>query len=329
MLHSEIRKSLMGAAESGSVFQAVIFDGPEGIGKKTLARDFAMALHCENSGQKPCGVCPACVKHKTKNHPDYFELTPPKDKKNIPVASVRSACDELFIRPVISDRKILFIPEADLCEAPAQNAMLKCFEEPPPYAVIILAARDLSALLDTIKSRAAIYTLNPCPLEEIKSFILENYPKKASEADFIAAFSDGIAGQAKLLCENEELSLMRKDFLTLLSEFGKSRYRALKAADFVSDNQESEEFLFGLMLSFFRDGASISHGCEKIINGDFLPQIKSFAASSDKKGLALALSLLTNAKKDKSKNANYSLFITELVIRLWEVLHGNSNRCKI
>lgn len=322
MLHSEIRKSLMGSLESGRVFQAVIFEGPEGIGKKTLARDFAMALHCESNEKKPCGICPSCVKHKTGNHPDYFELTLQKDKKSIPVASVRSACEELFIKPVISDRKILFIPEADLCEAPAQNAMLKCFEEPPPYAVIILAAKDMSSLLDTIKSRAAIYTLNPCPSEEIKEFLLKNYPEKASEADFIAAFSDGIIGQAKLLCENEELSLMRKEFLSLLSEFGKSRYRALKAADFISDNPDSEEFLFGLLLSFFRDATALCQGCENIINADFFKEIKSFAASSDKKGLVRALSFLTKAKNDKSKNANYSLFITELVIRLWEVLHG-------
>ena len=137
MLHEAIRKNLIKTAESGDIFSALILSGPEGIGKGTIAREFAAAIHCEAESGRPCGVCPSCVKHKTGNHPDYFELTPEPGKKNISVSAVRSACENLFIKPLISDRKILFIPEADLCEAPAQNAMLKCFEEPPPYAVII------------------------------------------------------------------------------------------------------------------------------------------------------------------------------------------------
>lgn len=321
MLHEAIRKNLIKTAESGDIFSALILSGPEGIGKRTIAREFAAAIHCEAESGRPCGVCPSCVKHKTGNHPDYFELTAEPGKKNISVSAVRSACENLFIKPLISDRKILFIPEADLCEAPAQNAMLKCFEEPPPYAVIILAVRDLSALLDTIKSRAAIIPINPEPEEGIRSFVKENYPDSAKNADFIAAFSCGIVKKAVLLSENAELSEKRAHLLSLLSSFSKSRLAAIRAADFLSENQDGEEFLYELTSSYFRDAAALKCGGKKLINSDFSSQIRAFSSSHTKKQLVSALSLLAYAKNDKSKNANYGLFTEDLLLRLWEVLH--------
>lgn len=321
MLYEAIRKNLIKSAESGDIFSALIFSGPEGIGKKTLARMFAAAIHCEAKEGKPCGVCPSCVKHRTGNHPDYFELVPEDGKKNISVSAVRSACEELFIKPLISDKKILFVPEADLCEAPAQNAMLKCFEEPPPYAVIILAARDLSSLLDTIKSRAAIIPVNPEPEENIREFITKTYPECEKSAAFIAAFSCGIVKKAVLLAENEELSDKRTHLLSLLSSFSKSRLSALKTADFLTQNQDIEEFLYELVFTFFRDAAALKCGGNKLINSDFSAQIRAFGSTHTKKQLLDALSLIAYAKNDKSKNANYSLFIGDLLLRLWEVLH--------
>ena len=123
-MHEAIRESLWLSLSKDRVFHAIIFEGPSGIGKRTLGREFAMALHCEGD-VKPCGKCHACIKHKTGNHPDYIEVTPEKDKKAISVKVIREAVEDLYIKPLISDRKVIFIPEADLCEKAAQNAMLK------------------------------------------------------------------------------------------------------------------------------------------------------------------------------------------------------------
>lgn len=321
MLHSDLQKRLSDTVQRNDIFHAVIFSGPTGVGKKTLARSFAAAMHCEAPSNKPCGVCPSCIKHKTGNHPDYAELIPENGKKTISVASVRSACEELFIKPIISDRKILFIPSAQLCEAAAQNAMLKCFEEPPPYAVIMLAVNDLSALLDTIKSRAVIYNVNPVSEKKLSEFIKEKYPEKAAEAGFIAAFSGGIVGKAISLAEDGELTDKRRALLALLSSFHKSRYAALRIADALSDDAGQEEFLYELLISFLRDAAAVKFDCGNIINKDFLSDIKKFSSEVSERALVSALSSAASAKDNKSKNANYGLFITDLVLRLWEVLH--------
>ncbi len=321
MIHEEIKKGLNHLIETDRVFHAIIFSGTEGIGKKTLARDFAMAIHCE-SDNKPCGKCPSCIKHKTGNHPDFREIHPEKGKKIIGVDVVREAFEDLYIKPLISDKKIIFIPEADLLEAPGQNAMLKNFEEPPSYGVVILAVKNLSSLLSTIKSRAVIYELNPVKKGEIEEILKENYPEKANEASFLASFSGGIIGKAVTLCESEEFAALRKEVTDLLSEFPKSRFAALRLADYFKEREDKEGALTDIALSFLRDLSVFKEGSEDFINSDIREKIVTAGKSVSKKGAFDALLLFSEAKGKKAKTAIYDLWITNLFIEMWEVLNG-------
>lgn len=321
MLHEDIVKGLNNLIEKDRVFHAVVFSGTEGIGKKTLARSFAMAIHCE-SENRPCGKCPSCIKHKTGNHPDYKEVHPEKGKKSIGVDVVREAFEDLYIKPLISDKKIIFIPEADLLEAPGQNAMLKSFEEPPSYGVIILAVKNLSSLLSTIKSRAVIYELNPAPEAEIETILKENYPEKEAEIPFYKSFSGGIIGKAVALCESGEFSSLRSEVTDLLKNFPKSRFGALKLADFFKEREDKEAMLFDITLSFFRDLAVLKEGSDDFLNSDIAEKIEEAGKSVSKKGIVAALSLLSESKGKKAKNAIYDLWITNLFIEMWEVLNG-------
>ncbi len=322
MIHEDIKKGLNHLIENDRVFHAVIFSGTEGIGKKTLARSFAMAIHCESENMRPCGICPSCIKHKTGNHPDYREVLPEKGKKIIGVDVVREAFEDLYIKPLISDKKIIFIPEADLLEAPGQNAMLKSFEEPPSYGVIILAVKNMSSLLATIKSRAVIYELNPVPEAKIGDIIKEKYPEKAAEIPFLASFSGGIIGKAISLCESEEFSALRKEAINLLLSFPISRFGALKLSDFFKGKEDKESVLFDIALSFFRDLSACKEGADEFINSDIGDKIKEVASKVSKKGAAEAPFLLSEAKSKKAKNAIYDLWITNLFIEMWEVLNG-------
>lgn len=322
MIHEEITKGLNHLIETDRIFHAVIFSGSEGIGKKTLARSFAMAIHCESEHNRPCGVCPSCIKHKTGNHPDFLEVHPEKDKKIMGVNVIREAFEDLYIKPLISDKKIIFIPDADMLEAPGQNAMLKSFEEPPPYGVIILAVKKLSSLLGTIKSRAVIYELNPAPTSKIEEILKEKYPEKEKEIPFYASFSGGLIGKAVNFCESEDFSALRDEEIKLLTEFPKSRYGALRLADFFKEREDKDSYTFDIALSFFRDLAAGKEGSLDFINSDIKDKIVSLGANISKKGAAKALFLLSEAKTKKSKNAIYDLWITNLFIEMWEVLNG-------
>ncbi len=321
MIHEDIKKRLKYLIKSDNTFHANIFLGPEGIGKRTLARYFAMAIHCE-SIDAPCGKCPSCIKHKTHNHPDYTEITPEEGKKSISVDKIRDVFSSLYIKPLISDKKIIFIPEADLCETAAQNAMLKSFEEPPPYGVIILAVKNPSNLLPTIRSRAVIYDLNPAPKSEIEEFIKNTYPEKKESASFLAEFSGGIIGKAVSFCTDEEFSLLRKKVLSHLLGFSESRMNAFYLADFFKENPDKESLLFDIALSFFRDISAISEGSEGLINSDIKEDLLRFSSKISKKGAAVALFRITESKNNKSKNAIYDLWITDLLLALWEDING-------
>ena len=127
-----------------SVGQFYIFEGPDGVGKKTFADYLASMIHCE-SDVKPCGMCPSCIKHQTHNHPDYIRIEnddSEKEKKNISVETIRRYSRDMFVKPLISDTKIYLLDDEKPLASEGQNAFLKILEEPPSYVLIIMLIKN-------------------------------------------------------------------------------------------------------------------------------------------------------------------------------------------
>jgi hypothetical protein len=150
----------------------------------------------------------------------------------------------------------------------------------------------------------------------------ENFPEKEAEIPFYKSFSGGIIGKAVALCESGEFSSLRSEVTDLLKNFPKSRFGALKLADFFKEREDKEAMLFDITLSFFRDIAVLKEGSDDFLNSDIAEKIEEAGKSVSKKGIVAALSLLTEAKGKKAKNAIYDLWITNLFIEMWEVLNG-------
>ena len=128
-------RTLLQSARASSFAQAYIFEGMKGVGKTTAAGIFANAIHCTGD-VKPCGECPDCKKHMAGTHSDLIVIG--GSGETIKVEDIRSMNEELYIKPALSEKKICIIKNADNMNQDAQNALLKSFEEPPKYAVIIL-----------------------------------------------------------------------------------------------------------------------------------------------------------------------------------------------
>ena len=131
-------RTLLGSARTGNVAHSYIFEGMKGVGKYTAARIFANAIHCTGD-VKPCGECPDCKKHAALTHPDLIIIG---ESGQIKVEDIRSMNEELYIKPALSEKKVFIIKNADNMNQDAQNALLKSFEEPPSYAVIILLCEN-------------------------------------------------------------------------------------------------------------------------------------------------------------------------------------------
>ena len=151
--HEKIKEHLQKAIGYQRVSHAYILSGEEGMGRKTIAKAFAMTLLCEKHGTEPCMECHSCKQFLSGNHPDVIWVTHEKPA-SIGVDDVRIQInDTVSIRPYSSPYKIYLVDEAEKMTVQAQNALLKTIEEPPAYAVLVLITTNPEVFLPTILSR--------------------------------------------------------------------------------------------------------------------------------------------------------------------------------
>lgn len=147
------------AAERGALSHAMLFTGPGD--RLAAARFAAAALECTSeTGEKPCGACPACRKVREGIHPDVITVVDP-DHVKISVDVVRETRKDAFIRPNEGTRKVYIFPDCALLTDQGQNVLLKLVEEGPAYAAFLFCAENSAVLLQTIRSRCVEWKLRP------------------------------------------------------------------------------------------------------------------------------------------------------------------------
>ncbi len=198
-----LKQRLSHALSGGGFSHFYLLVGPEGSGKKTLARCLAAAMECTGSGDKPCGICPNCHKILDASHPDV--ITVDSDKATVPISVIRDMQTDAYIRPNEGKKKIYLIPRGQDMQAPAQNALLKLLEEPPEYCVFLLMTDNAEKILTTVRSRATQLTLFPLSDDLLRSRLTALHPDKdAGEVSSAIEKCGGYLGAAiQLLNEGE------------------------------------------------------------------------------------------------------------------------------
>jgi len=191
--HTDIIRPLKAAIDESKVGHAYLFTGPAGIGKKTLAKAFAIRLLCQDKTGNPDCRCAGCVRTKLGNHPDFITILPAGN--TIKIEQLRQLQHNLFYRPLLGERKVCFFPDAELLTEAAANSFLKILEEPPPGVVFLFTAVRLDLILPTIRSRCQVYQLFPVSGGEITEALVKKGmdPSEASER---AKLSQGLPGIA-------------------------------------------------------------------------------------------------------------------------------------
>lgn len=184
--NEQLKSNLSAALDRQRPAHFYLISGPKGSGKHTLARLLSAALLCRSSGKRPCGICNQCHKALTGCHPDLITVDD-TEHKTVPVAVIRQAREDLFIRPNEAERKIYFVPRAQDLGLPGQNALLKVLEEPPAYGVFLLLTDNPDKLLPTVRSRCTELKLQPLS----RDILLENLRKARPDAS-----PDAVAGAA-------------------------------------------------------------------------------------------------------------------------------------
>ena len=161
-----IARTLKNSILSGQLAHAYLFCGPRGVGKTSCARIFAKTINCSNPGpdMEPCGECESCRSFAEGRSYCIHELDA---ASNNSVEDIRTLTDQVRIPPQIGRYSVYIIDEVHMLSQAAFNAFLKTLEEPPEYAIFILATTEKHKILPTILSRCQTYDFNRIRVEDI------------------------------------------------------------------------------------------------------------------------------------------------------------------
>ena len=182
--------------ERDRIFSGYLFVGPDGVGKKKTAINFAKAINCQDKKNTPCGTCPSCKKIDSGAHPDVFLIEPGGASFSIGIDRVRSVIAKTNLKPYEARKKVFIINDAHSMKAQAANAFLKTLEEPPADTVFILISRFGDLLLPTIVSRCHVVKFFTSPPELVRDFLVDTIGVKEEEAEILCGFSSGRIGEA-------------------------------------------------------------------------------------------------------------------------------------
>jgi DNA polymerase-3 subunit gamma/tau len=165
-----VTTTLQNAIQSQHLAQAFLFCGPRGVGKTTCARILAKTINCTNltPETEACGVCTSCVAFQENASFNVHELDA---ASNNSVEDIRSLVEQVRYAPQQGRYKIYIIDEVHMLSNAAFNAFLKTLEEPPSYAIFILATTERHKIIPTILSRCQIFDFNRIKVEDIREHL--------------------------------------------------------------------------------------------------------------------------------------------------------------
>jgi DNA polymerase III subunit delta' len=295
--NERIVSALRGMLRRERVPSALLFTGPRGIGKYTLARMFAQAANCQRLKDDFCGECASCVKIARladpqplieagliergesadaamiermpliiETNPDVWVLVPDPVRLRTPVArpmirmgQLRAVQRAAYFKPE-GRRRMFIMDSADTMRWTDADVFLKILEEPPESATLILLAPTPDSLLPTIRSRCLQFHFAPVAIEQIEQFLKERSDRKPAERKLAAQLADGSPGVA-LSIDLDESTRLRKSVLSLLHKAAAgTSYREIFAvtAQLAKQEKESFENILAIFYSLLTDLLEIS-----------------------------------------------------------------------
>lgn len=187
--------TLKNAITTQHLAHAYLFCGPRGVGKTTCARIFAKTINCSNLSEsgEACNECESCVSFNEQRSLNIFEMDA---ASNNSVDDIRELVKQVMVPPQIGKYRVYIIDEVHMLSTPAFNAFLKTLEEPPEYAIFILATTEKHKILPTIISRCQVYDFNRIQVGDTVSYLQyvaesEHITAETEALEVIAQKADG------------------------------------------------------------------------------------------------------------------------------------------
>ena len=297
---------LLGILGRQKVASSYLFCGEAGVGKKTVAIDFAKAVNClsprspgpQFSMDDPvdaCDECESCKKINAGVHPDFLLVSP--EERLIRIEEIRMVDDALSYKPFEGRKKAVIVDNAEAMNISAANAFLKTLEEPPEDSIIILISSKPDLLPATIRSRCSRINFSPLPTEACMQ-VLSGKETDAEKLSLAVRLSMGRPGTAL----SADLTEERTWFLNL--------FRGMLHAekDGWSSRDDMERW-FDHVLIFFRDMTvlKITKDPAHLINADLEAYFSDLSKSVDVKVILYIHQELSRIRRLLSFNLNKSI----------------------
>ncbi len=308
--HRRLLELTAGAALRGSLPPSLIFDGPEGVGKRHAAVSLAQLVNCASPAvDDACGACPSCTRIVRGVHADVL-VVEPGETGSIKIDQLRDVIERTAYRPFEGRRRVVIIDTADAMAAEAQNALLKTLEEPPPSSMFVLVTSRPDLLLPTVRSRCQRLRFGRLAPAEIAEVLERVHGFSSADAHAAAAAADGRFGRA-LEGNSDSYAEARDAAAALLEHVASSsdpRRRLDGARAFSGGGSDREELARRLRAaaSMLRDlGVLLSRADERgLANSDLKPLLARLSKSFDRDRILRAFAAIDRALDGLDRNAS-------------------------
>ncbi len=337
---AHITTTLKNAVKNNQLAHAFLFCGPRGVGKTTCARILAKTINCENQIKEgeACNICNSCISFDAGTSLNIHELDA---ASNNSVDDIRSLVEQVRFAPQAGKYKVYIVDEVHMLSSSAFNAFLKTLEEPPPFAIFILATTEKHKILPTILSRCQIFDFKRitntdtvehlqeiCDKEDIKAekAALHIIAQKSegclrdalSILDKIVSFTNGHLNYANTL---EHLNILDEDYYFKFLDFMQQQnlsdamllYDEINRKGFEGDTvlEGFAEFIRNLLVSKDSKAAILLEVADDF-KQKYLQSAKQIAAG----WLIAALNLLTDAEINYKQARNKRLLVELTIVKL-------------
>jgi DNA polymerase-3 subunit delta' len=294
--------ALRGALRTGRVPHALLFTGPRGVGKFTLARMFAQAANCERLTDDFCGECATCQRVSLladpqalleqglaergesadaatvervplilQSHPDVWALVPDPVRLKNPVArpmlrvgQLRAVQRAAYFQPM-GRRRVFILDGADTMRWDVANVFLKILEEPPGSATLILTAPSPYSLLPTIVSRCLQFHFAPLPQADVEKILQDKTDRKPAQRKLAAQLAEGSPGLA-IEMNLEHAAEQRRNALRILERAARGEGFAqlfAETAALAKDRESSFEEQIAVFYGLLSDLLELTSGVKE------------------------------------------------------------------
>jgi len=345
----QIVEALRSKAAQERLPQTLLFAGPWGAGKATLARLLAAALNCEKGAGEVCGRCGNCtrileadlskpeyrkiVEERRKlpsakrnedplifsTHPDFLIFPPDGPLEMITIEQARELRNAARFGPSQGRRRLFLIDHADRANDEAANSLLKTLEEPASSLTLVLTAESPYEMLPTIRSRSVPFHFAPLSREEMERFFDSRPELSATGNKHVAGWAQGSPGRALELDADEYRSRREAVLALIRTSLGQGKFIDLlpHTESLARRRDESLRRITEMFYAVLQDLLHLRHGVrEGLIHADILDELDELASRTGPEWFDRAVAALDELEELRRRNIQRQIALEAMALNL-------------